>query len=70
MQNFIAIRPEVRRPFQKTHGDHIDPPLRGRGLTRAREGGGADFALPLCFSEITKKTYGLILTSLSVPDQK
>ena len=39
-------------------------------LTRARERGGADFALPSCFSEVSKKTYRLILTNFALPDQK
>ena len=36
----------------------------GYALTRAREGGGADFALPSCFSEISKK-YPLYFYELS-----
>ena len=35
MQNFSAIHPAVRRPFQKNHGGCINPspPLCGRGLS-------------------------------------
>ena len=67
MQNFSAIHPAVRKPFQKNSWGVASTPLHGRGLARDHCGGGESDPIPARFFLNDFRSVTGIDTKLGIP---